>query len=242
MVTGATGTIGDAIARRLAADGASTVVCYRDNNVAAQQAVDDIRSSGGIAMAERLDVTDATQVRRVIFGVASRLGRLDVLVNNAGVMRRSAFTDIVEADWDATLDTNLKGYFLCSQAAARVMVPQQSGSIVHVSSTNETVASDRCTAYAVSKGGVRLLMRQMALELGPHGIRTNTVCPGMVETAMNCDELTDPVFRSSALGRIPLGRFALPTDVASAVAYLVSDEAGFVNGASLAVDGGKVVA
>lgn len=241
LVTGATGSIGNAIVRRLAADGASTVICYRDNAVAAEKAVDEIRCRGGDAVAEQLDVTDAAQVERVILGTASRLGRLDILVNNAGVMRRAAFTDILEADWDVTLDVNLKGSFLCSQVAARVMRSQQSGSIVHVSSTNETIASDRCTAYAVSKGGLRLLMRQMALELGPLGIRTNTVCPGMVETAMNRQELTDAEFRSSAMSRIPLGRFATPSDVAAAVAYLVSDDACFVNGASLPVDGGKVI-
>lgn len=242
IVTGAGGGIGRAIGRRLAQDGATVLHAYRRNVASVSEAVEAVRNRGGAAEAIHLDVTDAAQVGHVVTDVVARHGRLDIVVNNAGVMRRTPFLDLTVDDWEVTVQTNLTGYFLVCQAAARVMVGRGSGAIVNVSSVNEEVASANCTAYAASKGGVRMLTRQMALELGPLGIRTNAVSPGMVETDLNRDYLADPVYRAAALARVPTGRFATTADVADAVLFLVSDQAGSVNGISLVVDGGKLAA
>jgi glucose 1-dehydrogenase len=242
IVTGAGGGLGGAISRRLSADGATVIACYRTSAGQAQQVVADIRAVGARASAVEVDVTDTAAVAQIVDQVVAEHGRIDVLVNNAGVMRRSPFLEISEDDWDATIATNLKAYFVFSQQVARVMAVQRSGSIVHVSSTNEELASADCTAYAVSKGGVRMLTRQMALELGPFGIRTNAVGPGMVETNLNRAQLAEPVFRGNALARVPLGRFVVPADVAAAVAFLASPNAASINGATVPVDGGKIIA
>ncbi|MGH3493400.1 MAG: SDR family NAD(P)-dependent oxidoreductase [Sciscionella sp.] len=242
LVTGAGRGIGRAIAQRLADEGATVVHGYRRDVTRASEAVQTVRSRGGTAEAVCLDVTNPAQVQRMVAEIANRYERLDILVNNAGVILRAPFLDIAVQDWDAVVRTNLTGYFVVSQAAARVMARQRSGAIVNVSSVNEQVASANCTAYAASKGGVRMLTRQMALELGPLGIRTNAVAPGMVETDLNRNCLADSAFRDAALARIPTGRFATAPDVADAVAFLVSDRAAAVNGLSLVIDGGKLAA
>jgi glucose 1-dehydrogenase len=198
-----------------------------------------MRADGWQVEAARVDVTNAEQVHEAVDRIIDVHGRLDVLVNNAGVLPRSPFLEIPLEEWDLVLRTNLTGSFVVSQAAARVMAAQGSGSIVHISSTNEAIASVNCTAYASSKGGVGMLTRQMALELGPLGIRTNAVAPGIVETDLNRSQLTDAAFRADALCRIPLGRFVTADDVAEAVCFLASDRAAGVNGLTLTVDGGK---
>ncbi len=234
LVTGASRGLGAAIAAGLAADGARVVIWSRGD---ASAVVDRIRAAGGRAEARAVDVTSGEQVARAV----GELGRVDILVNNAGVMSRAPFLEIDEADWRRVIDTDLTAYFLVSQAVARVMAGRGSGVIVHVSSTNDLVPSADCTAYAAAKGGVGMLTRQMALELGPLGIRTNAVAPGMVETDLNREALADAAFRAHAVDRVPLGRFALPEDVAEAVRYLASDRARAVNGATLRVDGGRTI-
>jgi NAD(P)-dependent dehydrogenase (short-subunit alcohol dehydrogenase family) len=239
LVTGAGRGIGRAVADRLARAGAVVVYGYRADPAGADDAVAATRSLGGLAAAARIDVTDAPQAARAVESVADAHGRIDVLVNNAGVLPRAPFLDVSIEEWELVLRTNLTGAFVVSQAVARVMARQRSGSIVHVSSTNEAIASRNCTAYAASKGGLGMLTRQMALELGPLGIRTNAVAPGMVETELNRRELADPDFRADALSRIPLGHFVTVDDVAEAVCFLAGDRAAGVNGLTLTVDGGK---
>ena len=242
IVTGASRGIGRAVAAGLAAAGATVVIGFRADPVAARQAAASVAAAGGTAEAVRLDVTDASQAAGVVAAVAQRYGRLDVLVNNAGILPRKAFLDIQLEEWEAVLRTNLTGAFVLSQLAARVMARQGRGSIVTVSSTNEHVASAGCTAYAASKGGIRMLTRQMALELGPLGIRANAVAPGMVETDLNVRQRADESFRKDALDRIPIGRFATVADVAGAVCFLASESAAAVNGVTLFVDGGRLAA
>jgi gluconate 5-dehydrogenase len=242
LVTGASRGIGRAVATGLALAGATVVVGFRTDPEAARQVAAAVVARGGVAEAARLDVTDAGQAAGVVADVARRHGRLDVLVNNAGILPRKAFLDIGLEEWEAVLSTNLTGVFILSQLAARVMASQGSGSIVTVSSTNEQMASPGCTAYAASKGGIRMLTRQMALELGPLGIRANAVAPGMVETDLNVRQRADGSFRKDALDRIPIGRFATVTDIAEAVCFLAGDSAAAVNGVTLFVDGGRLAA
>ncbi|HEY1669043.1 MAG TPA: glucose 1-dehydrogenase [Trebonia sp.] len=242
IVTGASRGIGRAVATRLAAAGATVVVGFRGDPVAARQVAASVVARGGAAEAVRLEVTDAGQAARVVADVVQRHGRLDVLVNNAGILPRKGFLDIELEEWEAVLRTNLTGAFILSQLAARVMAGRGSGSIVNVSSTNEQTASSGCTAYAASKGGIRMLTRQMALELGPLGIRANAVAPGMVETDLNVRQRAAGSFRKDALDHIPIGRFATVTDVAEAVCFLAGDSAAAVNGVTLFVDGGRLAA
>ncbi|MGH8891366.1 MAG: SDR family NAD(P)-dependent oxidoreductase [Acidothermaceae bacterium] len=241
IVTGGSGSIGGAIVRDLARDGVAVVIGYHGNEAGALATADRIVADGGTAVAVAVDVTQRSSVQLLVDTCMSRYGRLDILVNNAGVMLRSDFLDTSESDWDMTLCTNLKGYFLCGQAAARLMVRQRSGVIVNVSSTNDTIATRGCTAYAVAKGGVRLLTRQMALELAPDGVRVNSVAPGIVESNFNREMLQDPQFVAESLALIPAARFATADDVAAAVVFLASDRATFINGATLRVDGGKTI-
>jgi NAD(P)-dependent dehydrogenase (short-subunit alcohol dehydrogenase family) len=242
IVTGASRGIGRAVATRLATAGATVVVGFRGDPVAARQVAASVVARGGAAEAVRLEVTDAGQAARVVADVVQRHGRLDVLVNNAGILPRKGFLDIELEEWEAVLRTNLTGAFILSQLAARVMAGRGSGSIVNVSSTNEQTASSGCTAYAASKGGIRMLTRQMALELGPLGIRANAVAPGMVETDLNVRQRAAGSFRKDALDHIPIGRFATVTDVAEAVCFLAGDSAAAVNGVTLFVDGGRLAA
>jgi NAD(P)-dependent dehydrogenase (short-subunit alcohol dehydrogenase family) len=242
LVTGAGRGIGRGIAHRLAAEGATVVLGYRRDAASATDAVESILAAGGCAEARALDVTDPDRVGGVVAGIAAHHGRIDILVNNAGVMRRAPFLDASLEDWQVIMQTNLIGCFAVAQAAARLMVAHGGGAIVNVSSVNEETASANCTAYAASKGGVRMLTRQMALELGPLGIRTNAVAPGMVQTDLNRTLLADRAVHDAALARVPTGRFATVSDVADAVLFLVSDRAASVNGISLVVDGGKLAA
>jgi NAD(P)-dependent dehydrogenase (short-subunit alcohol dehydrogenase family) len=242
IVTGASRGIGRAVATGLAAAGATVMVGFRTDPAAARQLAASVVAGGGAAEAVWLDVTDADQAAAAVADVARRHGRLDVLVNNAGILPRKGFLDIELKEWEAVLRTNLTGAFVLSQLAARVMAGRGSGSIVNVSSTNEQMASAGCTAYAASKGGLRMLTRQMALELGPLGIRANAVAPGMVETDLNVRQRADGSFRKDALERIPIGRFATVADVAEAVCFLASDSAAAVNGVTLFVDGGRLTA
>jgi len=239
LVTGAGRGIGRAIADRLARAGATTIYGYRADPATALAAVERTRASGGDAFAEEVDVANPAQVEDVVSRIAETHGGIDILVNNAGVLARNAFLEIPLAEWEQVLRTNLTGSFVVSQAVARVMAGRGRGAIVHISSTNDGMASARCTAYAASKAGVGMLTRQMALELGPLGIRTNAVAPGMVETDLNRHELADTEFHNDAMRRIPIGRFATADDVAEAVRFLAGDAASAVNGVTLLVDGGR---
>jgi gluconate 5-dehydrogenase len=238
IVTGASRGIGRAVAAGLTASGAAVVIGFRTDPAAAREVVE----RGEAAEAMALDVTDPSQASGMVAAVTARYGRLDVLVNNAGILPRRAFLDIELEEWEAVLRTNLTGAFIMSQLAARVMAARGSGAIVNVSSTNERVASADCAAYAASKGGLRMLTRQMALELGPLGIRANAVAPGMVETDLNARQRTDESFRKNALDRVPIGRFATVSDIAEAVCFLAGDSAAAVNGLTLFVDGGRLAA
>jgi NAD(P)-dependent dehydrogenase (short-subunit alcohol dehydrogenase family) len=240
LVTGGSRGIGRAIALGLAREGADVVVGCRADRGAAETAAADIRTLGRRAAVAQGDTGVRADVERVVREAAAALGGLDLLVASAGVLRRTPFLEIEEREWDAVLDTNLKGVFLVGQAVARHMVAAGvRGAIVNVSSTAQATAAPSLAHYAVSKAGVGMLTRQMALELAPHGIRVNAVCPGLIETDLNRKDIADPEFRERRLARIPLRTIGTPDDVVGAVVYLAAAaEARLVTGASLFVDGG----
>ncbi len=242
LVTGASRGIGRAIAERLAAEGAAVVVNYAAAAAAAQEVVDRITGGGRQALAVRADVSDAGQVKRLVDDTLAHFGRLDILVNNAAVCPFNDFLAITPEEWDRVLAVNLRGTFLCSQLAAREMVARGTrGRIIAVSSIAALFGGGPQQAhYAASKAGQLTLMRSLANVLGPYGITCNVVLPGTIATDINRDFLARDERAQAYAARIPAGRIGAPHDVAGAVAFLASDDAAYVNGAAITVDGGAL--
>ncbi len=239
LVTGASRGIGRGIALRFAEEGANVAVNHPGEAEEAREVVDTIRARGGTAFSVRADVAKAAQVRRMVERVVARFGQIDVLVNNAGVSPFYEFFDITEKVWDRTQAVNLKGVFLCSQAVARHMVDRRiPGRIVSTSSLSSYVGSRMQAHYCSSKAGVNLLMKSMAITLGPHGITCNSVLPGLVATKMNREIVDDPAIRRAYERQVPMRRLGQPQDMAAATAFLASDDARYITGAEILVDGG----
>jgi len=237
LVTGASSGIGSAIAQRLAADGATVAVnCYTGCEGDAAEVVAAIESAGGTAAYFTADVTVSEQCEAMIAAVVDRFGSLDVLVNNAGITRDGLLVRMSDADWQAVMSTNLNGVFFCTRAAAKVMMKARAGAIVNIASVIGLVGNAGQANYAAAKAGVIGLTKSTARELAPRGVRANAVAPGFIETAMTA-KLSEQV-RDAAKETIALRRFGGPEDVASAVSFLASDDAGYVTGQVLAVDGG----
>lgn len=236
LVTGAAQGVGKGIALELARAGWRVGVNYVERPELAEGTVAELHALGGDGVAVRADVRAAADVRRMVGEVVARLGRLDLLVNNAGVQTEAPLLEVTEADWDHVIATNLTGTFLCTQAAALHMRDHGGGSIVNIGSGSNKVPFPRLAAYTASKGGVEMLTRAAAVELGPLGIRVNCVAPGAVEIERTRRESPD---YAGTWGRFaPLGRVGTPADVGAAVAFLASDAAAFVTGQTLYVDGG----
>lgn len=235
LVSGAAVGIGAATARRLAGEGAFVGLADVNADGAAAVAA-EITSAGGQAKAFALDVTDSARWRAVVADLVDATGRLDILVNNAGIYARTPLEEIAEADWDRMLEVNAKGVFLGVQAAVPAMRSSGGGSIINISSTAGLRASV-ATHYGASKGAVRLITKSIAAQCAKDGIRCNSVHPGPVDTAMGHAAVPDAV-KDDRLGRIPLGRFAQPEEIAGAVYFLASDDSSFVTGAEIVVDGG----
>jgi len=241
LVTGGTRGIGLAISMALAEEGANVALNYLNDTNSANSAVDQIRKLGRNAHSFQADTSNSNQVKKMIDDILDDFGRIDILINNAGVLRRTPFLDISEKEWDMILDTNLKGYFLVGQAVSRLMVDQKYGRIVNVSSSSEKLAAINMTHYTVSKAAISMLTRQMAAELAPYGVTVNSVAPGLIETDINRDDLSNPTFREKRLSRIPTGVIGVPSDVSGTVLHLVSDDAKLMNGATVFVDGGSSI-
>jgi NAD(P)-dependent dehydrogenase (short-subunit alcohol dehydrogenase family) len=171
------------------------------------------------------------------------LDGIDILVNNAGVLKRTPFLEITEGEWDWTLDTNLKGYFMAGQAVARRMIGREiGGTIINMSSAGQAVAAPNLTHYCVAKAGIEMLTKQMALELAPHKIRVNALAPGLIETDLNRQDIADPAFRERRMARIPLQLIGVPEDIVGAVLFLANEEESrLVTGASIFIDGGQTI-
>lgn len=236
VVTGAARGIGKGIARRLLQEGGRLLIC--DINAELLEAtVAELSAEGEIA-GNVTDVGKRDQVQAMIDGAIARWGQIDVMVNNAGIARARAFLEITDADWDRILDTNLRGTFLCSQIAGRVMAAQGSGNIVNIASTNGLRGQVTLADYGASKAAIINLTQTCALELGAYGIRVNAVCPGTIWNEMSASAGWDNDVWVDIRSHTALDKFGTPEDIAAAVAYLASDEAGFVTGSIMVVDGG----
>jgi 3-oxoacyl-[acyl-carrier protein] reductase len=239
VVTGGSRGIGRAIALRLAEGGAKVVVNYRSNEQAANEVVDQIGAGGGESIAVQADVSQVSDAQALIGAAKKAFGRIDILVNNAGTTRDTLLMRMSEDDWDVVLDTNLKGTFNCIKAASRQMMRQRSGRIVNITSVAGMSGNAGQANYASAKAGIIGLTKTVAKELGGRQITCNAVAPGFVPTDLTADLPQHLI--ELAIERTPLGRMGSPEDMAAAVAYLASDEAGFVTGQVLAVDGGLAI-
>jgi NAD(P)-dependent dehydrogenase (short-subunit alcohol dehydrogenase family) len=236
LVTGGGRGVGKGISLALARAGCRVAINYRSGAAQAEQTVDEIGRLGGEAFAVRGDVARAADVDAMFEEVLGRLGRLDVLVNNAGVQTWKPLLEISEAEWDEVIDTNLKGCFLCTRAAASRMREQGGGSIVNIGSGSNKHPFPRLVAYTASKGGIEMFTKVAAIELGAFGIRVNCVAPGAIEIERTRQESPD---YAEKWGRLtPLGRAGTPADVGPAVAFLAGPESAFITGQTIWVDGG----
>ena len=239
LVTGAQQGIGQAIALECAAAGADVALNWLDDEDAAREVAGAIVAHGRRAVTIQADMAKLDEVREMVAVVVSELGGIDILVNNAGVFPRVDFLAMSEADWDFVHDVNLKGAAFCAQAAAQAMIAAgRAGNIVNITSGAAFRGSQRGVHYVASKGGIVSMTRQMALELAPHRIRVNAIAPGLTDTAQPRYGSTEEEIAAMAAAN-PLGRIAEPEDIARAAVFLASDQAGFVTGHTLHVNGGS---
>jgi glucose 1-dehydrogenase len=246
LITGATSGIGKGIAQRFAAEGAHVAVNYRPRGHNAQDAEAEVAAfpTPGIAVAG--DVSKREDVERMVAEVVEKFGRLDIVVNNAGVEIKRPFLEVSDEEWNTVINVNLFGSYLVSQAGARQIVKQdqnlggqkRGGKLIFISSVHEDIPFPEYTAYCASKGGVRMMMRNLAIELAPHRINVNNIAPGAIATPINQAVLDDPEASKNAVSEIPWGRFGTPDEVASVAVFLAGDDSEYVTGSTYYVDGG----
>ena len=238
-VTGGDQGIGRAIAERLAQEGADIAFCYRKNKKGADEVVAGITLAKRRAVAFQADVGNVSDGQRFIGEALAALGKIDILVNNAGLEKGADFWDVTEEDFDAVLNVNLKGMFFVTQAVVRhLRRTGRPGKIINISSVHEELPFPHFASYCASKGGIKMLTRNLAIELAPNKITINSIAPGAIETPINTKLLNDPVKLKALLENIPLGRLGKPEDVAGIASFLASEDSDYVTGTTFFVDGG----
>lgn len=241
IVTGAATGIGQAIAMALAAAGASVVVDYVGNAFVVSRTLHKIGVIDGKVIGVDADISKQDDVEDLIRKAVQAFGKVDIFVNNAGIEKKLPFVDYPLDEWVKIMAVNLTGPFLCCQAAARQMIQQGSGGrIINISSIHEDLPMPTNAAYCASKGGVRMLMRTIAVELAPHKITVNNIAPGAIYTSIDADVESDKQLDNKILEEIPLGRWGTPEDVAHLAAFLASDEASYITGSTYIIDGGMI--
>lgn len=239
LVTGSSQGIGQAIAIRLAAEGADIVIDYRSHAEGAEETKAKVEATGRKGLIVKADLGVVSDVRQMVDAAVRHFGKLDILVNNAGLEKNADFWEVTEEDYDNVLNVNLKGVFFATQAIVQhLRETKRPGKIINISSVHEELPFPHFIAYCASKGGMKMMMRNLAVELGPLGITVNNVAPGAIETAMNKSLMQDPQKLNAILKNIPLNRMGQPEDVASMVAFLASSDADYITGSTFFVDGG----
>lgn len=239
IVTGSSSGIGQGIAERLAQEGANVVIDYVGSSDGAQETLKKVQAAGAKGTLVEADVSQVDTVRKLVNEAWQAFGGADILVNNAGVEKEAPFWEATEQEYDFVLGVNLKGPFFLTQAfVQRLIEAKKPGRVINISSVHEDMAFPNFATYCASKGGVRMLMRDLAVELGPLGITVNNVAPGAISTPINTALLENKPKLNALLKNIPLGRLGSVDDVAGLVAYLASDAAGYINGSTFVIDGG----
>jgi glucose 1-dehydrogenase len=239
LVTGSSQGIGKAVALRLADEGADVVVNYHSHPESADHVVEQVRAKGRKSLAIQADLGDLAKGRGLVQQGIKALGRLDILVNNAGVEKNADFWNVTEADYDQVMDVDLKGVFFVTQAFVRhLMETKRPGKIINMSSVHEELPFPHFAPYCMSKGGMRMMTRDLAIELAPFGITINSIAPGAIETPINSKLLHDPDKLNALLANIPLRRLGEPRDVAGVAAFLASSDADYLTGTTIFADGG----
>ena len=249
LVTGASSGIGSGVAKALAADGATVIVNYSRSAEGAEKVVNAIKEEGGQALAIQADVSQEDQVLRMFDQVLKEFGTLHILVNNAGIQVDAPFLEMSLAQWQKVLDVNLTGQFLCAREAAKEFIrrgvqpeiSKAAGKIICMSSVHEVIPWAGHVNYAVSKGGIMLLMKSMAQELAPYKVRINSIGPGAIKTPINNEAWETEEAAKKLLTLIPYNRIGEPKDIGEAAAWLASDESDYVHGVTLFVDGGMTL-
>ncbi len=239
LITGSSQGIGRAIAERFASEGADVVINYSGNADRAQEALRAVEATGRRGLVVQANIGRTDDIKKLFAMALETFGRLDILVNNAGVETHAPFWEVTEADYDKVLNVNLKGAFFATQEFVNhLRFTNRRGKIVNISSVHEELPFPNFTAYCASKGGVKMLTRNLSVELGPLGININNIAPGAIETPINTKLLNDPTKLNALLGQIPVKRLGQPHDVANVAVFLASDEADYVTGSTYYVDGG----
>lgn len=239
IVTGSSSGIGQAIAVRLAEEGANIVIDYAHNRKGAEETLAQVEAKGSFGLILQADVSNLAEIEKLMTQSWEHFGAATVLVNNAGMEKKADFWDVTEEDYDKVLNVNLRGPFFLTQAfVRRLRTAKKTGKIINISSVHEDMAFPGFSSYCISKGGMRMMTRDLSVELAPLGITINNIAPGAISTPINRSLLNDESKLAPLLARIPLKRMGTPEEVAHLVAFLASEEANYITGATFTVDGG----